>query len=173
MNDYYSTVKFVPFKIRALGLQAMLLSAEGERSRALEVLADAIALAAPGGFLRLFVDQGRGLYPLLEELGPQSTSQAYIDEILAAFDADERRLADRTSRTSAVATTASESGSLTNRELDVLHLLAKRYTDKEIAANLVISPKTVGTHIEHLSDKLGVHGRRAIVEAAMSQGILN
>ena len=62
---------------------------------------------------------------------------------------------------------------LTNREQEVLELLARRYTDKEIAEALVISPKTVSNHIEHLSDKLGVHGRRAIVAAAKKQGLLN
>ncbi len=61
---------------------------------------------------------------------------------------------------------------ITNREMDVLQLLAKRRTDKEIAASLVISPKTVSSHIGHLGDKLGVRGRRAIVEAAKAQGLL-
>jgi DNA-binding CsgD family transcriptional regulator len=54
----------------------------------------------------------------------------------------------------------------------VLQLLARRYTDKEIADALVISPRTVSSHIDHLGDKLGVHGRRAIVEAAQAQGLL-
>jgi DNA-binding CsgD family transcriptional regulator len=61
---------------------------------------------------------------------------------------------------------------LTHRELDVLRLLARRYTNKEIAEALVISPKTVSSHIDNLSDKLGVRGRRLIVEAAKAQGIL-
>jgi DNA-binding CsgD family transcriptional regulator len=61
---------------------------------------------------------------------------------------------------------------LTNRELDVLQLLAGRYTDKEIADALAISPKTVRSHVDHLGDKLGVHGRRAIVEAAKVQRLL-
>jgi DNA-binding NarL/FixJ family response regulator len=45
-------------------------------------------------------------------------------------------------------------------------------TDKEIAETLVISPKTVSSHVDHLADKLGVRGRRAIVEAAKDHGIL-
>jgi DNA-binding CsgD family transcriptional regulator len=70
------------------------------------------------------------------------------------------------------APTPAESTLLTHRELDVLQLLARRYTDKEIAGTLVISPRTVSSHIDHLGDKLGVHGRRAIVEAAQAQGLL-
>jgi DNA-binding NarL/FixJ family response regulator len=61
---------------------------------------------------------------------------------------------------------------LTNREQEVLELLAKRYTNKEIAETLVISPNTVSSHIDHLGDKLGVRGRRAIVRAAKDQGLL-
>ena len=54
----------------------------------------------------------------------------------------------------------------------MLQLLAARRTDKEIADALVISPRTVSSHIDHLGDKLGVRGRRAIVEAARAQGFL-
>jgi DNA-binding NarL/FixJ family response regulator len=61
---------------------------------------------------------------------------------------------------------------LTNREQEVLELLAKRCTDKEIAETMVISPNTVGSYIDHLGDKLGARGRRAIVQAAKDQGLL-
>jgi DNA-binding CsgD family transcriptional regulator len=61
---------------------------------------------------------------------------------------------------------------LTNREQDVLRLLDKRYSDKEIADALSISVETVYTHIRHIGDKLGARGRRAIVQAAKDLGIL-
>ena len=61
---------------------------------------------------------------------------------------------------------------LTYRERDVLLLLEKRYSNKEIAATLVISLGTVHTHVRNISDKLGVHGRRAIVQAAKDHGLL-
>jgi len=61
---------------------------------------------------------------------------------------------------------------LTNRERDVLLLLDKRYSDKEIADTLSISVGTVYTHVRHIGDKLGARGRRAIVQAANDQGLL-
>ena len=61
---------------------------------------------------------------------------------------------------------------LTVRELELLTLLDKRYTDQEIADTLVISLPTVRSHVVHIGDKLGAHRRRAIVQAAREQGLL-
>ena len=58
------------------------------------------------------------------------------------------------------------SGGLTSRELEVLRLLAQGKRQPEIAAELVISPKTVGTHIEHILSKLGVRSRAQAVALA-------
>ncbi len=55
---------------------------------------------------------------------------------------------------------------MTAREIEVLRLLEKRYTDREIAETLFISKETVHSHIAHLGDKLDARGRRAIVQAA-------
>jgi DNA-binding NarL/FixJ family response regulator len=55
---------------------------------------------------------------------------------------------------------------LTKRESEVLRLLAQGLTQDEIASRLTISPKTVGTHIEHVLSKLGVHNRAQAVAVA-------
>jgi DNA-binding CsgD family transcriptional regulator len=61
---------------------------------------------------------------------------------------------------------------LTRRERDVLRLLMAYQTDREIAEQLIISPLTVRTHIEHLAEKLGVNGRRAIAARAVALNLL-
>jgi DNA-binding NarL/FixJ family response regulator len=61
---------------------------------------------------------------------------------------------------------------LTKRELDVLRLLAEGKPQREIAAALVISPKTVGTHIEHILSKLGVKSRAQAVAVAYREGFV-
>jgi LuxR family transcriptional regulator, maltose regulon positive regulatory protein len=61
---------------------------------------------------------------------------------------------------------------LTERELDVMHLLARRLTNNEIGEELFISPVTVKNHIANITDKLGVSGRRAAVERAGELGLL-
>jgi LuxR family maltose regulon positive regulatory protein len=162
MNDYFTSIHYTVIVIRVLALQAMLHNAEGEKQAALDALEKSIGLAEPGGFIRLFVDLGAALKPLLQNLAQRGVSPAYLAEILAAFGPGEASPGE----------VSPGAALLTKRELEVLQLLAKRYSDKEIAKTLVISPKTVNSHVAHLGDKLGVHGRRAIVEAARAQGLL-
>jgi DNA-binding CsgD family transcriptional regulator len=66
--------------------------------------------------------------------------------------------------------TVGNPGGLTNRELEVLALIAKRYTNAEIAGALHISPKTAGHHVAAILGKLGVHNRRDAVRAAERLG---
>jgi DNA-binding NarL/FixJ family response regulator len=88
------------------------------------------------------------------------------DYVVKPYAADElltraRRLVER-----AHPLTASVAERLTKRELEILQLLARGLTQAQIAELLVISPKTVGTHIEHILSKLGVHSRAQAVALA-------
>ena len=62
---------------------------------------------------------------------------------------------------------------LTKRELEVFRLLADGLSQKEIAAQLVISSKTVAAHVQHVLGKLGVHSRTQAVAQAYRRGLLN
>ena len=73
------------FRIEALALQALLYDARRERSAAMEALAQAVALAEPGGVIRVFVDQGPRMAALLHQLAAQTTRPAFIARLLAAF----------------------------------------------------------------------------------------
>jgi len=61
---------------------------------------------------------------------------------------------------------------LSPREREILALLAEGRSQREIAASLVISPKTVATHIQHLLSKLGVHSRAQVVAMAFQLGLV-
>jgi LuxR family maltose regulon positive regulatory protein len=148
----------------------MLYQLDGDEMLAVDTLKQAVALAMPGKFIRLFVDLGYIMGNLLYKLpttGPEMT--AYKVSILAA-------MAPLTSqRNSGV---RGESGPmllsrlLTDREMDVLFLLSQRQTDREIAERLVISLHTVHTHARNIYSKLGVNNRRQATTRAQKLGLL-
>jgi DNA-binding NarL/FixJ family response regulator len=68
---------------------------------------------------------------------------------------------------------AQRPGGLTNREVDVLRLLARGHTNQQIARHLGLSPKTVSNHVEHTYIKLGVSSRAAATLYAIQHGLLD
>jgi LuxR family maltose regulon positive regulatory protein len=158
-----------------LALQALLDDAQGQESAALANLREAIALAETSSVLRVFVDLGPRMADLLVRLRQRGVAPEYVARILAAFPestTDHGRqvriepmpLADRPSSPLVEP--------LTDREMDVLALLAQRLTNKEIAAQLFISPGTVRQHTYQIYQKLDVHNRREAVAKAQTVNIL-
>jgi len=177
MADYFTSIHYTAIRIQVLALQALLFHAEGDEQQALAVLEQAIALAEPGGFLRLLVDLGPQLKPLFTVLTHRGVSPAYLAAINAAYGEVDRQSVVAAALEQAVPDPLRSAASspiepLTYRERDVLLLLDKRYTNKEVAATLSISVGTVHVHVRNISDKLGVHGRRAIVQAAKDHGLI-
>ncbi len=179
------------FLIEALALQALHINAEGDEPAALAALEQAIALAEPSGFLRLFADLGPPLDRLLDRLRWQGVAVEYITQILIAFgmkddaDADIRRkttepaIRPSSAVASALARGRQQPGAssslidpLTPRELEVLALLGRRLTNQEIAEELVVSPSTVKTHTLNIYRKLEVNSRKQAVAKAKELSIL-
>jgi LuxR family transcriptional regulator, maltose regulon positive regulatory protein len=164
--------------------QALVLEGQGLHTGALDALQEAVEYAAPGGALRLLADCGPGLTPLLQQLQAAGVAPQYIERLMAALGervaVDEGAASDRPApnapATQGLApatprqTTLIEN--LTNREIDVLVLLAERLSDKEIAERLVLSPVTVKKHLQRIYGKLDVHGRRAAVAEARRLGLI-
>jgi LuxR family maltose regulon positive regulatory protein len=164
--DYYTSIHHTALRIDVLALQAVLYQTERNEPAALDALAQALALAEPGGYIRLFVDLGEPLELLLATLVRRDGPSAYSTKMMAAFT---EALSPSDGRRRANDTLASP---LTPRELEVLELLEKHYSDSEIAHTLVVSVRTVRSHLEHIGEKLDGHGRQAIVRIAKAQGLL-
>jgi LuxR family maltose regulon positive regulatory protein len=165
--------------IEILALQALVLQAQAEMERAMAVLQQSLALAEPGGFIRTFVDEGQPMAGLLREAINRGIAPGYAGKILAAFPNADDLLA-------AQATPAGRtpSGSihppqfelvetLSERELEVLQLIADGLTNREIAAKLFISLHTVKVHAHNVYGKLDVHSRTQAVATARDLGILH
>jgi LuxR family maltose regulon positive regulatory protein len=99
----------------------------------------------------------------------------YIPQVLAAFASSAAEVAapipTRKSKDAAEGTSVPVEV-LTNREIDVLILLAERLSDKEIAERLVLSLGTVRKHTMHIYNKLGVNNRRSAAAAARRLGLI-
>jgi LuxR family transcriptional regulator, maltose regulon positive regulatory protein len=156
-------------------LQARVLSAQGDEAAALIALREAVERAAPGGALRLLVDCGPALIDLLQNLQAGGVAPRYLQRVLAAFDEPSTVPVVPSTQPGAAAPAARlevTAEMLTNREIDVLALLAQRLSDKEIAERLVLSPLTVKKHTQRLCRKLGVSNRRAAVAQARRLGLV-
>ena len=160
------------FTIDVLALQALCYDAQGDGPGALHALAQAVTLAQPSGFIRNFVDLGSPLAGLLERLARRGFEPDYIQQILQAFHSHPSSSAPLVPPLPGFAAQVGLVEPLTNRELDVLALLARRFSAKEIARDLVISDATVKRHLANIYDKLAVNSRRDAVAAAIALRIL-
>ncbi len=147
--------------IDVLVLQALAYQKGSQSDQALAALEQAINLAEPGGWIRPFVEAGPELIPLITSYVGVRGSTNYTHKLLVACKAEAS-----TEGSMSTLPSAQLIEPLTNREFEILELLGKRLTNKEIAAELTISVGTVQQHLNHIYAKLNVKGRRqAIVKA--------
>jgi LuxR family maltose regulon positive regulatory protein len=166
--------------IEIQALQALARSAGGDQAGALAALAEALDLAAPEGYLRVFVDEGPPMAALLRQLlagrrqdrpaAVAAVPRDYLARLLEAFE--QAGLTVRLPVRSGGVVVAGLVEPLTERELEVLRLLADGRSNQAIAAELVISLDTVKRHVSHLFSKLEVANRTQAVSRARELGLL-
>ena len=154
----------VGVQIEALALQALAHWHAGHRAEAMMHLEHALRRAEPEGYARLFADLGLPMTRLLQEARSRQVLPDYVATLLAACGAG-----------SAVPATSSGTPleALSEREEDVLRLLAAGLTNREIAAALFISPETVKKHTGSIYAKLDAGNRTAAVSRARDLGVLD
>lgn len=160
------------FAIDVLALEALYAAAEGDEPAALRALAQAVTLAQPSGFLRVFVDLGPPMASLLERLARRSSAAGYIQQILDAFPAVQTTPPPALPSPHQLGAQTGLVEPLTNRELEVLSLLAQQLSAKEIAGRLMISKRTVSRHTANIYQKLGVNKQREAIAAAIALALL-
>jgi LuxR family transcriptional regulator, maltose regulon positive regulatory protein len=158
--------------VEILALQA-LAHGEHQVPEALSLLERALRLAEPEGYVRVFVGEGKRMAMLLDVLAHRDRSWAYPRRLLAAFEPEPPDRTGRTDRTDLTYRAARGLlDPLSERELDVLRLLATDLDGPEIARRLFISVNTLRTHTKNIYAKLGVQSRRAAVTRARELGLI-
>ena len=159
--------------VEILALQAVVTSAQQDENEARDILAYALALAEPEGFVRSFVDEGELMRRLLFDY--QSRMKKHSGNQFNPLAAYVARLLDAFSQPfgSEKARRASMPEPLSERELDILRLIATGRTNKEIADTLVIAVSTVKSHINNLYGKLGTNRRTQAIAIARELGLIS
>jgi len=142
--------------IMLLVLQALALQASADVPRALASLERALTLAQPEGYVRTFLDEGAPMARLLRHAGSRGIASAYVSRLLSEFD--------RIPGASAARQPLIEP--LSERELQVLRLLAAGRSTEGIAAELVLATGTVKRHLNNIFGKLNVQSRVQCVARA-------
>jgi LuxR family maltose regulon positive regulatory protein len=154
--------------LRALALAGNRRPAGDSQS----ALGQALQLAEPEGYVRLFADEGQPMARLLFEVAKSGVAPRYVRRLLAAYDRPGAGGArPRSGGPSQPPSSAALVEPLTAREQEVLQLLAEGRSNAEIAERLFISLPTVKSHTSNLYGKLGVHSRREAVAQAQILGL--
>lgn len=150
--------------LKATVLQAVAYEAVGDENTAVFHLREALSTAVGGGFIRLFVDEGEPMAALLARLNEKEQEEGgslapYIQQLLAA-------MADLAPTLPTLVEPLSE------RELEILHLIAEGLSNREIGARLFIALDTVKGHNRRLYGKLAVQRRTEAVARGRELGLL-
>ena len=152
--------------IEILVLQALARLAQGDTARAVSTLARALPLAEPEDYSRIFVDEGESMAPLLRSAASAGgASPEYAGELLAAFrhpaEGPEPHIGANPPGGAQLLPEP-----LSERELEVLRLIAKGLSNREIAQELFVTPGTVKRHTHNIYGKLEVRSRTQAVARA-------
>lgn len=146
--------------IEILGLQAITFASQRSNSeKALSALDQALGLAEPEGFVRIFLDEGAPMVDLLRRAVAQDLHTSYAMHLL-------NDLGDAATARQPLIEPLSE------RELEVLRRVAAGYSNNEIAQELVVAVSTVKKHINNIYSKLEVGSRTQAIARARELGLL-
>jgi len=162
--------------LESLACKSIALYLSGNVGQARACLGRALALAVPHNFRRLFIDEGPVMQRLLlvfrtEQMPQPADSRIglYVDQLLVAFNGSAEPVA---APPPVRAPQPSLIEPLTEREVEVLHLIAQGLSDREVAERLIVVIGTVKRHLNNLYGKLGVHSRTQALARARELNLL-
>jgi LuxR family maltose regulon positive regulatory protein len=160
-------------RLKVMVLEAVALHARDEKAKAFQVLGEALALAEPEGFIRIFVDEGEPMRLLIadfrlwiEKQSHEHPRVGYVDKLLTAFT---RPMAPQSAISNLQSTIVEP---LSPRELEILRLIAQGLSNREISEQLFLALDTVKGHNRRIYGKLQVGRRTEAIARARELGLL-
>ena len=173
LNGLLDIVNAVGAESLTIGInvqQALALRAQGKMDQAVSTLGRALALAEPEGYVRTLIEQGAAMGDLLRQAAARGIAVEYVARLLAALKDEPDRNTQSLHPSSFILHPLVEP--LSEREMEVLHLIAEGLSNQEIAQRLFLSLPTVKWHTTHIYGKLGVANRTQAVAQARALGLL-
>ncbi|MBX3001393.1 MAG: hypothetical protein KF893_22920 [Caldilineaceae bacterium] len=158
--------------LEILIVRALALWAQEARSNALATLAQAVTLAAPEGYIRRFVDEGMAMMTMLHTAAAHGIAPDYLTRLLAAFPATPNVQPGVSKQAWPVQRSAFSVEPLSQRELEVIRLIADGKSNGEIAQILMIALSTVKTHTNNIFSKWQVTSRTQAIARARELQLL-
>ncbi|MCG8687374.1 MAG: LuxR C-terminal-related transcriptional regulator [Desulfobacterales bacterium] len=151
-------------QLETLMVQTRIFNETGRVDEAVKTLNNAISIASPGGYLRVFADEGQLVYDLLDKFSDTQIEKQKSFIMKLQADSNKRKTIN-------FANGLVEQ--LSEREMDVLSLVSAGLSNKKIAESLFISVNTLKTHLQNIYGKLGVHNRTEAVFKAKELRLLD
>ncbi|ANY67761.1 transcriptional regulator [Paenibacillus sp. BIHB 4019] len=178
----HAEAKELPYeRLKASAAQAVAWYEHGDKAKATAMLTEALVLAEPGGFVRVFVDEGLPILKLLREVVVRGTGSSYRSQVLAACEAEAN--IGKLSQAIPSGQEGKESKErlkhasepliepLTGRELEVLQLIEQGLSNRQISERLFLALSSVKGHNRNIFDKLQVKRRTEAVARARELGL--
>lgn len=150
--------------------QALAYEVQGDISQALAPLEHALTLAEPEGYVRVFLDEGKAMHQLLSYASEREIATAYVNKLLSAYKAVELLPNDGIGTKTMMQPLIEP---LSERELEILHLIAEGLTNREISDRLFLALSTVKGHNRNIYGKLNVQRRTEAIAHARELGLLD
>jgi LuxR family transcriptional regulator, maltose regulon positive regulatory protein len=154
-------------------LQAKILLAKanhelGEREMALQIISNAISMAVPGDFIRIFIDEDLPMQRLLSEAYSQKIYPEYTGKLLSEFSKEK----PTDNEVSICSQSQSLIDPLSQREMEVLKLISQGLSNQEISERLFLALSTIKGYNQRIFDKLNVQRRTEAIKRANDLGLL-
>lgn len=159
-------------QLKVMVLLSVVLQAHGEKDKAVQLISETLKLAEPGGFIRIFVDEGIPMVRLLSAAAVHGIMPEYTSRLLAAFEVEHSTSEDDKSKLHPAASAQTLIEPLTPREIEVLQLIEQGLSNREISERLFLALSTVKGHNQIIFGKLQVKRRTEALVVARELGLL-